>query len=963
MSFNYTGLHAHYHAHRLTLLGTDDEAFNRSLSSARVEMNPHQVNAALFALRSPLSKGVLLGDEVGLGKTIEAGLVISQKWAERKRHILLIVPASLRKQWEQELWEKFSIHSLILEAATYKERKKAGVKAPFEFSDGVVITSYEFAARNADELKRTRWDLVVFDEAHRLRNVYKKGGSQRAKDLKAALADNFKILLTATPLQNSLMELFGIVSIIDDSYFGGEHAFRALYTGTGSTPGSLDDLRQRLKPVCHRTLRRQVQEAGHINFRKREARTFSFEPKDLEVELYTRLSAFLQRKDTISYGAKPNQLVILQARKILGSSTFAISKYLEALIGRLVRKQRAAVDMVDDIEDIGAELEETQSLSTFGNAPWADSPDEDDDADDVDEIDPRKLAEEIAELRDLLVLAVSIGSNAKGEKLIAQLPEILDQIEAKGGQRKAVIFTESVRTQRYLAELLSANGYAGQVVLMNGSNSDDESKRVYADWKARHAGTDKISGSRTADMKAAIVEAFKGPDKTILIATESGAEGINLQFCSLLINYDLPWNPQRVEQRIGRCHRYGQKIDVTVVNMLNLKNQAEHRIHQLLNEKFHLFDGVFGASDEVLGTLMNGIDFEHEVVRIVQNCRTEAEAEAEFDELTARIQDQIDQTIAAARSQVLENLDADVVSLLHRRNEALANALPVYKQRLLMVAKAEAPDALFPEPGADRFQLAGKTYTVAWPVADENDWQFFRVNDGLGSELVERAKGRDHKTDLPELVFEPSAYPFPGQLTAVQELAGQSGWMRVEKAHVPTGDTAREELLISCLTDDGRLIDADVADRMFMAPASRMAPAAYPAPEAELARHAAAVAEAFGERVKAENFEWVEAETERLDRYAADVEIEVDAQIKAIEAEVKELQKQKRSPDLGMDAKLSLSRQIKKLEGEVDDLKFTKFERRKQARKEVADKLDAFADSLNQAVKIEPLFTLRWSVR
>jgi ERCC4-related helicase len=927
-------------------------------------MNPHQVNAALFALRSPLSKGVLLGDEVGLGKTIEAGLIISQKWAERKRHILLIVPASLRKQWEQELWEKFSIHSLILEAATYKERKKAGVKAPFEFSDGVVITSYEFAARNADELKRTRWDLVVFDEAHRLRNVYKKGGSQRAKDLKAALADNFKILLTATPLQNSLMELFGIVSIIDDSYFGGEHAFRALYTGNGSTPGSLDDLRHRLKPVCHRTLRRQVQEAGHINFRKREARTFSFEPKDLEVELYTRLSAFLQRKDTISYGAKPNQLVILQARKILGSSTFAISKYLEALIGRLERKQRAAVDMVDDIEDIGAELEESQALSTFGSAPWSDLPEEaEEDADSEDDIDPRKLAEEIAELRDLLVLAVSIGSNAKGEKLITQLPEILDQIEAKGGQRKAVIFTESVRTQRYLAELLSANGYAGQVVLMNGSNSDDESKRVYADWKARHAGTDKISGSRTADMKAAIVEAFKGPDKTILIATESGAEGINLQFCSLLINYDLPWNPQRVEQRIGRCHRYGQKIDVTVVNMLNLKNQAEHRIHQLLNEKFHLFDGVFGASDEVLGTLMNGIDFEHEVVRIVQNCRTEAEAEAEFDALTARIQDQIDQTIAAARSQVLENLDADVVSLLHRRNEALASALPVYKQRLLMVAHAEAPDAMFPEPGADSFQLSGKTYTVAWPVADENNWMFFRVNDGLGAELVERAKSRDHTTDPVEIVFEPSAYPYAGQLTAVQGLSGESGWMRVEKAHVPTGDTAREELLISCLTDDGRLVDADVADRMFMAPASRMAPAASPAPEAALATHAAAVADAFSEKVKKENFDWLDAEEERLKRYASDIGIEISAKIKALTDEIAELRKQKRNPDISLEEKLRISRQVNELDDEVNELKLSQFQAQRNASREVAAKLDAFAESLNQAVRIEPLFTLRWSVR
>ena len=177
---------------------------------------------------------------------------------------------------------------------------------------------------------------------------------------------------------------------------------------------------------------------------------------------------------------------------------------------------------------------------------------------------PRSLS-----FRSYLALARSIGPNAKGDKLVARLPEVLDEIEKRGGKRKAVIFTESVRTQNYLANLLAQNGYAGQIVLMNGSNSDPESKALYRAWMDKHKGTDAISGSKSADMKAAVVEAFRSDEKTILIATESGAEGINLQFCSVLVNFDLPWNPQRVEQRIGRCHRYGQKIDVTVVNMLN----------------------------------------------------------------------------------------------------------------------------------------------------------------------------------------------------------------------------------------------------------------------------------------------------------------------------------------------------------------------------------------------------------
>ena len=214
-STHYTPQQGTFFAHRLTLEGTGDDALAQSLSTARVDMNPHQVDAALFALASPLTKGVLLADEVGLGKTIEASLVIAQRWAERKRCILLIVPASLRKQWSQELYDKFSLPSVIVERKSYNDLRKKGIARPFDHSDRVVITSYEFAALKADEVQAGQWDLVVFDEAHRLRNVYKKDGAARAKRLRDATRAFFKILLTATPLQNSLMELYGLVSVLD----------------------------------------------------------------------------------------------------------------------------------------------------------------------------------------------------------------------------------------------------------------------------------------------------------------------------------------------------------------------------------------------------------------------------------------------------------------------------------------------------------------------------------------------------------------------------------------------------------------------------------------------------------------------------------------------------------------------------------------------------------------------------
>lgn len=531
---DYTAYHSQYLAHRITLEGVDEDAFAKSLSTARVDMNPHQVDAALFALQPPIPRGAILADEVGLGKTIEAGLVIAQRWAEGHRRILLIVPASLRKQWTQELFDKFGIPAFILEAKSYKERQRQGHTRSFEVDNHVVVTSYEFGALKADDLRKTNWNLVIFDEAHRLRNVYRKGASKRAKALRDALTGTFKLLLTATPLQNSLMELYGLVSVVDDKLFGDEASFKTTYGGRPD-PATLLILRDRLKPICRRTLRRDVQEAGHINYTKRISATFKFEPHDNEVKLYEGLSGYLQRKDTIAFGEKPNQLVTLVVRKILGSSTFAVTQTLESIIARLKEMQRPGIEDLSDLDDADEIAEE---WTNGDDAAVGEEP----------SIDPVKLKIEIAELEIYLALARSININAKGEKLIATLNGVLDEIESKGGKRKAVIFTESVRTQKYLADLLAANGYAGQIALMNGQNNDAESQAIYADWKKRHEGSDAISGSKTADMKAAIVEAFRD-HKTILIATESGAEGINLQFCSLLMNFDLPWNPQRVELR------------------------------------------------------------------------------------------------------------------------------------------------------------------------------------------------------------------------------------------------------------------------------------------------------------------------------------------------------------------------------------------------------------------------------
>ncbi len=942
---DYTHYHSQYLANKITLEGLGDEAFAKSLSAARVDMNPHQVDAALFALQSPLSKGVILGDEVGLGKTIEACLVIAQKWAERKRRVMLIVPASLRKQWAQELQEKFSLGSIILDAKTYKDRLKAEMRRPFEAENAVVIVSYEFAAGKADEIAIIDWDLVIFDEAHRLRNVYKKSGSKRAKQLKEALQRPFKMLLTATPLQNSLMELFGLVSIIDDHHFGDQYSFRTMYTGTRASPASLSILKTRLAQVCQRTLRRQVVEAGHINYTKRLPRTFDFEPGNEEVQLYEAVSAFLQRKDTIAFGDRTNHLVTLVARKILGSSTFAISQFLQGIINRLEEQNRIDESALDDIDTFDELAEELDEGGIETSEP---------------SIDPVLLTAEIAELKGYRDLALSIGSNAKGEKLVEKLPEILAEIVKRGGQEKAVIFTESVRTQKYLGEVLAANGFDGRIVLLNGSNNDADSKVIYADWLVRHQGTDAVSGSKSADMKAAIVEAFKSDDKSIMISTESGAEGINLQFCSLVVNFDLPWNPQRVEQRIGRCHRYGQVIDVTVVNLLNRKNKAEARVYELLEKKFKLFEGVFGASDEVLGAIERGIDFERKVLEIVQEARSDEQVQYAFDRLQEEMEEKIDTDMLEARKKLMEHMDQDVVSRLKSRKGMIDGTLNEFTRRLLTVARAELPDARFHGDHSPRFDYQDTTYTTEWPLADEEGWQFFRLADGnLAETLVNQAKER--QLGVSSIRFDHSAYP--NVIADVRDLGGKSGWLKLSKLSIKTLQSVREHIVAACITDEGEEVHPETVDRFFLIPATETGSPATTSPDEKLLAVEAAQQQAIFAEAQQQNAEWLDAETDKLDAYADDLEKSAEAEIKELDDEIKAARKVLRTNTaLAMTDKLNEKRRIQRIENKRDDMKLKTFKRRKNIRDEVNQMLDDIAQSMDTAPVLEPLFSIRWEV-
>ncbi|RQO83584.1 SNF2-related protein [Acidovorax sp. FJL06] len=938
----YTRYQCGYLAHSLSLDGVAEDALTQTIAGAKVDMNPHQVDAALFALASPLSSGVILADEVGLGKTIEASLVLAQKWAEHKRHLLLVVPATLRKQWSQELVEKFSLPSKILEARNFKEAQAGGVPNPFltEVAFGesaVVICSYEFASRKQAELAAVPWDLVVFDEAHKLRNFYRGESAKIASRLDAALKGRTKLLLSATPLQNNLQELYGLISIIDPHFFGSLDAFKARYCRPKLEAAEFEHLRERLKTVCKRTLRRQVQETGGIKFTRRYSMTEDFRPSDAELTLYKEVSDYLQRDDLLSIKPGARHLVTLVIRKILASSSFAIQGTLSTMIERLEKK----LSFADALEDYDALSDLTDEEGS----------EEEDDA------DPISLAAEIDQLKNFLSLAEHIAQDAKADALLSVLGKAFDFAERLGGKRKAVIFTESVRTQSKLKQLLAGNGYTDKIAILNGSNADPDSRRILQDWLKRHEGSGRISGAKTADMKAALVDHFR-ESAEILICTEAGAEGINLQFCSLLINYDLPWNPQRVEQRIGRVHRYGQKHDVVVVNFINKGNRADERVFELLSEKFQLFEGVFGASDEILGTIESGVDIERRIHDIYQRCRNDAQIDEEFNQLQATFKTEIEARTQETRRSLLENFDVDVVKRLNVRRDKTEQHLSEYQERLLMLARMMLPDAPFE---AHRIQHESHWYDVRWQEAEDTQARFLRPNEGLGADLIAKAKQSLIGLPMATLEFDLS-HADSGQHSWLQHFAGQTGELVVEKLSLATANRSIEHLLVAARSDAGEVLDTASAERLLTLPAHVQSEESEPLTESALAQQ---LTEQEAQQMQAAehlNEGYFAKETEKLESWAEDRRIALDIRIRQLDQQIKEARKAARQlPSL--QEKLSAKRALKQLEQTRDRLMLDYHEEKKQIDAEEDRLLTAIEAALQITPQRQRLFAIRWRLK
>jgi superfamily II DNA or RNA helicase len=950
--------HAKYFAHELTRRCSSGsmEKLASVLADAQVDLNPHQVEAALFAFRNPFSKGAILADEVGLGKTIEAGLLLSQNWAERRQRLLVIVPANLRKQWAQELSDKFFLPSVILEKRSFDDAIRTGNLNPFE-QRAIVICSYHFVKTKEPYVRQTAWDLVVIDEAHRLRNVY-KSSSRIAVAIKNAVQDRPKVLLTATPLQNSLLELYGLVSIVDDFAFGDVKSFRARFARASDS--NLAELKARLEPLCKRTLRRQVLQ--YVKYTNRLPLVQEFTPFPDERRLYEVVSDYLQQPVLFALPASQRQLVTLVLRKLLASSTHAISGTLAGMVSRLEAPEKTSI-VESFTESIVGDFESADEL--------ADEWDGDDEAASDDKpFTPDELGRLRAEkerVQEFLDLARSIVRNSKGEVLLQALRRGFAAAEKaqreKGAatlQQKAVIFTESRRTQEYLVRLLEETEFAGKAMLFNGTNNDPGSKAIYRAWVDRNAGTDRISGSSSADMRAALIEHFRD-EASILVATEAAAEGINLQFCNLVVNYDLPWNPQRIEQRIGRCHRYGQKFDVVVVNFLNKENAADQRVYRLLDEKFRLFNGVFGASDEVLGAIESGVDFEKRIAAIYQKCRTPEQIEFEFDQLQHELEGEISEGQRDAREKLLDNFDQEVIEKVRLQSY---DVLDRFNERLWTVTRHMLADCADFDSASYAFTLRsnpflGETihpgpYRMAKAVENANT---YRVGHPLAQRILDRARSLD--TPAAALTFR---YSGSGKRISILEpLIGRSGWITCVRLTAQALEI-EDVLLLAGFSDGGEALDEAQCRRLFDLPASHGG--AVDVPEEIETALRTAVAPRWQETIEAiasRNGNWFEAEMEKLDGWAEDRRASFKSELNELEAELKEGKRAARLAGT-LPEKLERQRLVRSVETKRDDADRA-FE---QAKREIDRQKDALLDEISrrmqQQTTEERLFSFRWQL-
>ena len=940
----------------------EEDSLIDTINLSKIDLQPHQIAAALFPFENPYSKGAILADEVGLGKTIEAGLVISQFWSLRKRKVLIICPKALIAQWKAELKNLLYLESEILETKDWTKIKKGTRPNPFSKDEFIVITTEFWAAKNPEFVRSIRLNLTVIDEAHKFRNVYNPAPSaaKRSKSVRTALLGCEKIiLLTATPIQNNLLDMFGLVSFIDDKLLGTFESFKANYRSYNyeGLEDRLENLKERLSLVQTRELRKNC---VYIDYKDRHAIDEYFEASDEEQKLYEDIAGFINDTAHWTIPTMNRSLIELIYHRLLGSSIPAVKTSILKL-ARNIFITLAQVNNEPIFNEVMRFLQENTSRDDFllinkhifqkcitpdfnGLRMFLDSDDEkdslDEDFDSFEEanedlrngevaedsnsnvvaaIDKEAIIEELKTLISLYDRCNQAQKHSKAEKLIFVLKEQLRLADERGFPKKAVIFTEFRKTQDFILNVLKEDGFdiTPQAVMIRDHRTGNDRKvsGIFKEVAIYHGG----SGGDI--QRAEIIRQFKeNDDIKILVSTESGAEGLNLQFCNLIINYDLPWNPQRIEQRIGRCHRYGQKFEVFVVNFINKKNMAEVRVYEILKNKFKLFEGVFGASDNVISALTSNTNFELQILQLYKNAKDPEQLEREYQKIFSEQQETIDEKMKEAFDQLIYHFDKDVVQKvnLDKIKDNVESKLGL-KANLIR-------DLILSYLGRIRFEMIeDKAVKILcdgfpqYPVSFERNqtYPFIPISD---PDINDRIKSLA-SSEVDEIAY---TYKLPDavKMTVLEEFRGRSFLLEVYKLSVKGIET--QDFLYYVLTgDDGTTFDDQEALHHLLTlesePSNQSVLTSHPDNLSGLTsfnRFKEAIIEDFHDR----NTDLWMYESERIDGFKDDLLKEIEIKLDQLGKKQTEHKKQRRDRSLSRDERLAINRQLSRLETEESNL-------------------------------------------
>ena len=913
----------------------EQERYAAAQRQGRIDPNPHQIDAVIFALKRIPEGGCILADEVGLGKTIEAGLIIAQLRAEGAApRVLLVVPKPLLGQWQDELFRLFGIQAL-------EGRMELG-----GFSgEGVFLAGREMACseRGAAVLRDSEpFDLCVIDEAHEVfANIYRrfdKHGNYIEDSTEARMADRVRgflrrapvLLLTATPIQNNLTELWGLVQYVEPTgtLLGNLRTFRDVFCDGDDrklVPGQDHELRSRIATVVQRTLRRQAQDFLERPFVARRAQIFEYSMTGREKSLYDDVTAYLLEPQIFAFRGNQRRLLLIGFHRLMASSVKALASSLRKVASRLQRMldgqtAAATIEFLDDLDD-----------EDFDGEPAAE---------DAVVHDPEKVAAELARVRGFIARADGLLRDGKAEKLL-DVMRVID--ERRPDRRRAVIFTESLVTQAYLRDLLIDRGglESGDITIFQGVNDSPRAAEALEHWKeeiGNHLSGDQRP-SRSVAVRLALVHEFRTRSR-VFISTEAGAKGLNLQFCDTIINYDLPWNPQRIEQRIGRCHRYGQQHDVTVVNFLAKDNEAQRLMFEILSRKLDLFGKVLDASDVVLhepstdapetlaGAL--GADFESRLRRIYERARTMEEIEAELRKLREEMDEErqrYEKTWSRTAGLIETRFDNSVKQVFRRLQSELPGGLARLDAELDRVVAGyllacDIPHRRVAQDGHVHFEVGpSERLPEGWQegasvavgaVPNAADAGPLHLGHPLVRAAVEEARAATQKPFCVTWTPDASA---PEQL---RQAKGKRGRLALSLVRYEGFERVDRLLLVVVMEGASAPLDADCAAWLLdHRPADRRA--FQPPLDLEDALKDAVEELLFADQADVASHEQqhFERSLEQIERYMEDQVLVLRRRLAAA-AETLRAAEDKRDAALGSEARSQAEERIRKLQSEID---------------------------------------------